>query len=496
MLEGPSSLLRRCFDGFMILLVISSIGVLIWEVRHDLGRWGDLFEVFALSFFLSEYLLRVWIHNDMHRILLDHFERSRYVGYPFRMLPAVREIIATKWQYVTTPLAIIDLLAIVPSYRPLRFLRLFLIFRLFKLMRYSRTITYFVSILSEKRDELQTLGLFMGLALIAAASAIYFFEVDRPGSEIHTFFDGIYWALVTISTVGYGDITPTSPEGRVIALILIMFGIGVISFFTSIIVSAFSDKLGTNRVYTELNRKAQHTIVCGHGRVGQVLCRKLAADKIRFVVVDTDPSKTLVARKAGFLAIEADATDDSVLTELGLGRNAIRILCLTGEDVANLYITLSARQADPEIEIISRVDKQENREKMSIAGANYCVTPHEAVSMMVSELMGQPVAFEALRGIFAGNEGIHIEAMSVFDGSPMQGKTIKELDMNRHKLLLFGVVTPTADDELSGQYRYDLGERSLYFRPPEEFVLKDRDVLVFFGHHYSVQHFKDRLEYT
>ncbi|WP_245831916.1 potassium channel family protein [Solemya velesiana gill symbiont] len=237
LLENPRSRIKPYFDIFMILLVLSSVYLLIYDIKEDIGDFGRLFEIYAVSIFLVEYLLRLWIYNDSHSIFIEHYERAEFLEQPFRLGPPFREVLVKKWNYMTTPLAII------PSYRPLRFLRIFLLFRLFKLFRYARSINEFVKVLSEKRFELFTLGIFLAFVVVISASAIYFFEARAEGGEIENFFDGIYWALVTISTVGYGDITPMSTEGRVITLVLIICGIVVISFTTSVIVAAFNDKM-------------------------------------------------------------------------------------------------------------------------------------------------------------------------------------------------------------------------------------------------------------
>lgn len=151
LLENPRARIRTYFDVFMILLVVSTVWLLIYEVRNDLGLFDDVFEGVAVTIFILEYLLRFWIFNDSHQIILKHYERAEFINERFRVWPALREIFLKKIEYVTSPLAIIDLLAIIPSYRPLRFLRIFLLFRLFKLFRYTRSISEFVKVLSEKR---------------------------------------------------------------------------------------------------------------------------------------------------------------------------------------------------------------------------------------------------------------------------------------------------------------------------------------------------------
>jgi voltage-gated potassium channel len=219
LLENPKAPLRPYFDIFMIVLVLSSVWLLIYEVKTDLGNFGLIFERVAVTIFVIEYLLRFWIFNDSHKVIIERYERAEFINQPFQLGSALWQAVLGKLRYIVQPLAIIDLLAIIPSYRPLRFLRIFLLFRIFKLFRYTRSVSEFVKVLSEKRIELFTLFIFMAFLTFTGATAMYFFEADHhQAHQVNSFFDSIYWALVTISTVGYGDITPHTTEGRLIAL--------------------------------------------------------------------------------------------------------------------------------------------------------------------------------------------------------------------------------------------------------------------------------------
>ncbi len=498
LLENPRSAQRPYFDLFMIMLVLSSVYLLIYEVEYDLGLFGILFELTAVTLFLIEYLLRLWLYNDSHKIILEHYERAEFIDRPFSIWPPLREVLSKKWEYMTTPLAIIDLLAIVPSYRPLRFLRIFMLFRLFKLFRYARSVSEFVKVLSEKRFELYTLAIFMAFVVFTAAAAIYFFEARRDGGEIRNIFDGIYWAVITVSTVGYGDITPQTLEGRVIALVLIVSGVGVIAFTTSIIVSAFGDKMvemRENRIFSEVEKmKGRHTILCGFGRMGQVVAEKLAADQKHFVVIDPDPENVELARKKGYLVVQGEAEKQDLLENVGVSQRAERVLCLTGSDVTNVFITLTARSLNQDIEIISRANREETVRKLHQVGADHTVKPFKAVALMAGEFLGRPVAFEAIHGILSGKDGIALEGVTIREGSVLEGKRVEEVDFASYRLQLFGVITHEARQSTSCRTPFSLESRSFYFNPRPGFHLHGNDVLMLFGREYSIANFKDRLE--
>lgn len=497
LLENPHAPVRPYFDLGMILLVLASVFFLIYDVKNDLGLFGDVFERVAVGIFLLEYLLRLWLYSDSHRILIDHYERAEFIGAPFRLWPALREAAVKKWDYMITPLAVIDLLAIVPSYRPLRFLRIFLLFRLFKLFRYSRGIDRFGQVLSEKRFEFLILFFFLVFVVFTAASAIYFFEARAEGGDIDSFFDGIYWALVTISTVGYGDITPHTPEGRLITLVLILCGIAVIAFATSIIVTAFSEKMPEvrrSRIFAELEKRGNHTIICGFGRVGQVVAGQLQRDRERFVVIDPDEGSIALARQKGYLAVEGNAESRELLENLGIAGRARRILCLAGDDVVNMYITLTARHLNPGIEILSRANREETVDKLLKAGANHTIMPFKALALVAGEYAGQPVAFEAIHGMLSGEKGLGMEAIPICRSSPLDGRTVGDIDFGGRRLMLFGVISGREPEDAARHASYDLATRRFLFNPGPDFVLRAGDFLVVFGPQLSIVHFRDQLE--
>jgi voltage-gated potassium channel len=497
LLENPKAPIRPYFDIFMIGLVLSSVWLLIYGVKHDLSYFSDLFEKFVVSVFIIEYLLRFWIFNNSHEVIIAAYERAEFINEPFRLGPALWHALKAKLRYTVQPLAIIDLLAIIPSYRPLRFLRIFLLFRIFKLFRYTRSISEFVKVLSEKRIELLTLFIIMAFITFTAATALFFFESEQQGRQVDSFFDSIYWAMVTMSTVGYGDITPQTPEGRMVALLLIVAGLGVISFFTSIIVSAFGEKINeirTHRMFSEVERKRVDTLICGFGRIGQVVAERLQRDRCLFVVVDPVEEHVEQARRRGYLAVQGDGENNELLLNLGIENRISRLLCLTGDDVVNVYITLTARQFNPAVEIISRANHRENITKLYRAGATHCVTPNQVVGLIAAEYAGQPVAFEAVYGLLTGQSEEGMEAVRIKQGSVMDGQPMASIDFRRRRLIPFGVIREGRPEEVEGMTCYDLQERCFYFNPGDDFIFQAEDLLVLFGHQYSVVHFRDCLE--
>lgn len=496
LLTDPRSRRRVIFDGVMIVLVLSSVFLLIYEVRHELGPWADVFEIAVVTVFIIEYLLRMWLYSDSHQILIEHWERAELVGMRFRLAPALWAVARRKLAYMATPMAIIDLLSILPGYRPLRFLRIFLLFRLLKLFRYARNLSAFGQVLLEKRFELYTLSIFVGSVVLVAAVAMYLFEAEQPQPRVTSLMDALYWSVITITTVGYGDIVPQTTEGRIVAMVLVFAGIAVISFATSIIVMAFHEKMSElrdNRVFANVARLSGVTIVCGFGRIGQVVAQRLAASREPFVIVDRSAEAAQLAHRQGYLAVAGDATDNTLLANLGLGRQATRILCLTHDDVSNVYITLTARQASPSILIISRANKAETVRKLTQAGANRVVRPYEVVGHMAAEFIGQPVAFDALYDVMTRAKGIHLEPVRIASGSWLDAHPVSDIDFAEQHLILFGVIRPHPSPVVDGHVRYELSDAHFYFNPKPALRLHAHDILMLIGHEATLSRFKERF---
>ncbi|MGZ5049496.1 MAG: NAD-binding protein [Methylobacter sp.] len=496
LLENPNSRLKSYFDIFMIGLVMISVCLLIYEVDNKFGEGEILFEHCIVSLFIIEYVLRGWLCSDTHTVILEHYERAEYLNVRFKLSRAIGRIAFDKIKYVFSPMALIDLLAILPSYRPLRFLRVFLIFRLFKLFRYFNSIKLFANVLASRRFELVTLGMFLAFLVFTGSTGIYLFENPNNGGEVENLFDAFYWAVVTVATVGYGDIAPHTISGRIVAMALILVGLGILSFLVSIIVAAFNeemDKLRESSIYADLERFDSFIIICGFGRVGQHIASQLAKDRQHFVVIDPRESNVQKAKRLGYLVIHEDASKNDVIRNAGINNGASAVICTTGDDVINVYITLTSRHLNPNIRIISRANSSENVKKLYQAGANNVIQPFEIAGMVVAEYIGQPVAFEAILGIVREECHIIMETLTVHPGSFLVGTSIAAVDFEQRKLMLLGIIS-TNPTHQKHKNSYALTNQHFYFNPEPHFVLREGDLLVVMGREYAIDYFREKIE--
>ena len=490
-LEYPNSKIKFYFDIFMVILVILSVLFLLYEVKNPEGHpYMDLFIQFSLVIFIIEYLLRMWIYSDSHKIFINHYQFAIDNNLSFSVPRALLKAAKTKLAYMLTPLAMIDLLAILPSYRPLRFLRIFLLFRIFKLFRYARSMKTFTAIISEKKFELLTLATFAGFILFAGSSAIYIFETQQ-NPNINTLYDAMYWAVVTMGTVGYGDIVPVTPEGRAVSMVLIVLGIATLSFLTSILVSSFQSKiveLKGSRAIADIEKIEEFILICGYGRVGEVVAKMLGDDGYFIVVIDTDVEKIQLAQQRGIKAILGDASKSKLLGELGVGTKRVsKIICVTNSDEMNVFITLTARSLSAEIEIIARVVKKNNKKKYLLAGANFAFSVDETIGLMGCEYIDQPISYAALDEMLTENIGVLCESIKIHSHSVYAHKYIASLGLSEKRVLLFGIAREKGEP-IRGISSYLIDEQRFYFNPPFDFEIQDNDSLIVMGrkHHLTI----------
>lgn len=496
LMENPDSSIKTYFDMFMICLVMFSVFFLIYEINSTTAEYNSLFEYTIITLFIFEYLLRIWLCTDSHIVFLEYYEKTKYLNIKFSLKTVIKLIVKEKFTYMITPLALIDLLAILSIYRPLHILRIFLIFRLLKLFRYFNHIKLLTDILASKRFEFYTLAGLLSFLIFIGTVSIYLLEHKDNTKQVSDLFDALYFTIVTVATVGFGDITPQTTGGRILSMVLIFAGLGILSFFTSITVAALNEKIEEIRdqkTHSQLQHYSDFVIICGFGRVGQHIAAQLAKDKQNFVVIDINEINIIKAKQRGYLAIHADASRNEVLLNAGINNKATAVLCTTGNDVINVYITLTSRYLNPNIRIISRANKKENEKKMYQAGANDVLQPFEIAGLVVAEYIGQPVAFEAILGIINEEKNFVMAALSVKAGCFIDGHRLLDIDFEDRKLMLVGVISSHALHYKHGN-RYEIKNQHFYFNPHKSFELQANDLLVLLGKELSIDYFRSQIE--
>lgn len=473
-LTDHSLIYKRVFDYIMIVLVITSILLLVYN-STNVSKDFIFLEELILMVFIIEYMARVWIYGDIHKIVIRHYNMSQFLQKRVSIFHLLKDIFKMKLEYMKTPLAIIDLLAILPDLRALRFLRIFLVFRLFKLFRYTKSINKFLTVLDDKKFELFALLILFGFVIFISSIAMYIFEV-RENSNIESIFDAIYWSYVTIASLGYGDISPVSSEGRVVTLFLILSGIAFVSFATSIITSAFSDKIieiKEDKLKHKIGKFQNNTIIFGFNSISRKLYRQLVANGNSAIIVCETYQESDKALSNKIVAIYGDVGDSYFLESIGLNINAKRVVSLLDSEAKNLNTSLTVRSLNREIEIFSLIENESSRRKFYLAGVTRVLYPYNIFSRMVMTYIKYPSVFKSMEAIIFANSNILVKEVEVIKGNFLYHKRVGEIEFKRFKMILFGVLRGS----------------EFIFKPKRLFLLHEGDVLIIFGDRVSLNYF-------
>ena len=276
--------------------------------------------------------------------------------------------------------------------------------------------------------------------------------------EDATFFDGFYMTIITLSTVGYGetfDLTGNVPA-RIFTIILILVGMSNLIFVLTAITSSVIDGqlnryFRRKRMKKLINDLSDHLIVCGAGNTGQHIIQELYNTKKEFVVIEQDKEvfELLQNKYLEIICIHGDATKDEVLEEAGIEK-AKAIAAVLPFDKDNLFLTITAKQLNPKIRIISKIMNLENKRKMIRAGATSIVPPQFIGALRLVSEMVRPKVVGFLDNMLRDKKNLRIEEIDIPKNSWTIGKELKELDLRKNT----GLQILAFQDPISQAYNY------------------------------------------
>ena len=484
-LENQQNKYKKYIDIFMIILIFISVAVLIREVKYHVSDYLLFFSNYVISIiFFIEYMLRLWVSSSVSKIIVERAEYDSFLLRDVALGKALKQALLVKLRYMSSPQAIIDLLAIMPFFHELRLLRIFILFRVFKLFRYAKSVQILASVLAAKKFEFLTLGIFASVVIFISSVLIYVMEANKTGSEITSLYKAVYWSIVTISTVGYGDVTPISNEGRFVAILVITSGIAVLAFTTSLFVSAFTEKLDEIKeikTVENISKMPKVYLICGYSGVASTVAKKLKKTDNRIIVIDKDEAKIVQAMKEGFTALNYDpgSVESYKKLNLNLDEQVKYILCLHEDDIANVYAALTIRSLNKSVKILSLLMNDSNRKKLEFAGINKSVYPQELIGLITKELVGVPVAFEVIHELRSEHANVKIEELGITQRIADNFSMVHELENKRYRIVLLGI--------------YKTSKDRFYFNPPDDTILEVGDYLLVVGYSIFIKEFEKYL---
>jgi voltage-gated potassium channel len=310
---------------------------------------------------------------------------------------------------------------------------------------------------------------FITIAILAtlAFGTVGFVVIDH-----YPVFDAFYMTLITVTTVGYGEIRPLSHAGRVFNSFLIFFGATVMllavgAMTQTVIELELNQFFGKRRVKGMVDRLENHFIVCGYGRVGRGAAEELSSASELFVVIDHSEERVERAMKAGILAVVGDATHDDVLLEVGISK-AKGLIATLASDADNLFLILSAKALNSRLHLSARIDEETSEQKMLRAGADFVVAPYKSTGHRMAQALIKPHVQQFMDFTAQGvGPDIGIEQVKVSTRSSFAGQTLAHVEIQK-TLGLIVLAVRKADG-------------TMLFNPPSEHMIGAGDHVIVMG---------------
>ena len=280
------------------------------------------------------------------------------------------------------------------------------------------------------RSKLNTAVVLLILVLIIG---VFGFKIISDFSWL----DAVYMTVITVTTVGFGEVQPLDQESKLFTIVLILTSVIIVGYALKIITEYIISKNDINelkqkKMQKKIDALSDHVIICGYGRNGKQAANKLATHHRDFVVIEKDEQVTQKHKDTSTLFILGNANEDEVLVRAGINRACCLISALPN-DSENVFVVLSARQMNPDIRIISRASQETTYSKLKLAGANNVILPDRIGGDHMASLVVVPDLLEFVDNLsIIGNQSINIEEVAVeqlYDTSKQ--KTILELDLRK-----------------------------------------------------------------
>jgi voltage-gated potassium channel len=299
--------------------------------------------------------------------------------------------------------------------------------------------------------------------------------------------DSIYMVVITVFGVGFGEMGPMTPTLRIFTMFVIFAGCTSVAyilggFLQMVTEGEIKRALGVRRMMREIDTLKDHVIICGYGRIGQILARKMQESEQSFVLIDNDNQRVTEAEAKGYLVRQGSATDETVLESVGISR-AKYLATVLPDDAANVFITLTARSLNPNLLILARGEYPSTERKLLQAGADRVVSPAAIGALRMAHMITHPAALNLLdqdTGQQNLNEllaqiDMQIDELAIPVGSDLVGSSIGSFEV-RGRGIFIVVAIRKADG-------------STLLHPNHDVFLRDGDTLIVMGHRGDIPKF-------
>ncbi len=282
-------------------------------------------------------------------------------------------------------------------------------------------------------------------------------------------FDSLYMTVITIFTVGYKEVQPLSIPGRIFTIIIIFSGAGTVFYLGASVVEGFIENqlIKGKKMEKRIQKLHDHYIICGYGRMGNVICKDLAAQSIPFIIMENNPKKIATIEDEGHIYFDGDVTDDKCLKKAGVER-AKGLVTVLSSDADNVFVTLTARNLNPNIFIVASSNTRGTVPKLLRAGANKVINPFLTAGKHMSQLLLKPVVVDFIEVVSQdASLDLRMEEVNIEEGSSLAGVKLRDSQL-RTQLNIIIVAIKKKDGRM-------------VFNPSSETEIASDDILISLG---------------
>jgi len=286
------------------------------------------------------------------------------------------------------------------------------------------------------------------------------------------FFDALYMTVITIATVGYGEVHVISTAGRVFTVVLILLGVSYFLYVAGttiqfLVEGRIRHVLGRRKLDKQIDRLKDHYILCGYGRMGRALGRLIRQRHQAVVAIEENEGRLPVLNADGVLYLIGKANNKELLIKAGIQR-ARGFIAVVGTDADNVFLTLIARQLNPRLNIIARAIQNDTKETLRAAGADEVISPYDSGARLMAHAVLRPTVLRFLEMAFTDeNTDIQVEEIAIQPESQLADKTVLQGGL-RKGLNIIVIFIKKQDG-------------SLVFNPGPDSLIQSNDTLVVVG---------------
>ena len=316
------------------------------------------------------------------------------------------------------------------------------------------------------------------ISLIIIGSLGYYYI----GGSDWTLLDSLYMTIITLASVGYGEVHELDNLGKIWSILLIIFGVtGVGALFRTINEEFIQSQLfWKKKMKKTISKLKNHYVICGYGRMGAVIAKELSDKGKKFVIIDHSEEKIEIIRENGMLCLQGDATSEETLKSGGIDKaSGVAVVLDTDQD--NLFVTMSIKTVYPDTFLLSRCSRKENQSKLIRAGANKVINPYISGGHRMAEILIKPQVEDSITVVSPKDSKVNltIDEISLTGVQKYNGITIKESEIrNKFDVSIVGIMKSNGNSIIN---------------PSSDEVLNTDQTIILIGEVEKMDRFKDQL---